>query len=43
MYDTSSENTLNNMKNNTGFFNLAERDNGDNIWNGFPVEKKGSN
>ena len=29
------------MKNNTGFFNIEERDNGDKIQNGFPVEKMG--
>ena len=29
------------MKNNTGFFNIEERDNGDIIWNGFPIEKIG--
>ena len=39
-YDPSLEKTLNNMKNNTGFF-IEERDNGDIIWNGFPVEKNG--
>ena len=40
-YDTSLENTLSNMKNNTGFLNIEERDNGDIKWNGFPVEKMG--
>ena len=39
IYDTSLENTLNNMKNNTGFFNIEERDSGEIVWNGFPVEK----
>ena len=29
------------MKDNAGFFNIEERDNGDIFWNGFPVEKKG--
>ena len=43
IYDTSLENTLNNMKNNTGSFKIEERDNGDIIWNGFPVEKEGGN
>ena len=31
------------MKNNIGFFNIEERNNGDIIWNGFPVEKMGVN
>ena len=31
------------MKDNIGFFNIEERDNGDIIWNGFPVEKVGGN
>ena len=39
IYDTSLENTLNKMKNNAGFFNIEERDNGVTIWNGFPFEK----
>ena len=29
IYDTSLENTLNDMKNNTGFLNIEERNNGD--------------
>ena len=29
------------MKDSIGFFNTEERDNGDIIWNGFPVEKMG--
>ena len=29
------------MKNNTGFLNIDERDNGDIIWKGFPVGKIG--
>ena len=41
IYDVELENTLNNMKNNTGFFKIEERDNGDVFWNGFPVEKIG--
>ena len=41
--DTSLENTLNNMKTNTCFFNIEERDSGDITWNGFPVEKMGGN
>ena len=43
IYDTSLENTLNNMKNNIGFFNIEERVNGDIFWNGLPVEKTGGN
>ena len=31
------------MKNNIGFFNIEERDNGDVFWNGFPIEKIGGN
>ena len=31
------------MKENIGFFNIEERDNGDNFWNGIPVEKVGCN
>ena len=42
-YDTSLENTINNMKNNTGFFNIKESDDGDIFRNGFPVEKIGGN
>ena len=42
IYDTSVENTLNIMKNNIGFLNIEETDNGDFFWNGFPVEKTGS-
>ena len=41
IYDVELENTLNNMKNNAGFFKIEERDNGDVFWNGFPVEKLG--
>ena len=43
IYDVELENTLNNMKNNAGFFKIEERDNGDVFWNGFPVEKIGGN
>ena len=43
IYDTSIENTLYNMKIKTGFFIIEERNNGDFIWNGFPVEKTGGN
>ena len=32
IYDTSLENTLSIMKNNIGFFNIVERDNGENFW-----------
>ena len=42
-YDTSLENTLNNMKTINGFFNIEETDNGDIFWNGLPVEKMGGN
>ena len=35
------ENTLNKLKNNTGFFNIEEKDNGDFFWIGFPFEKMG--
>ena len=43
IYETSLENTLNKMKENIGFFNIEERDNGDIFWNGIPVEKVGGN
>ena len=43
IYDVELENTLNNMKNNVGFFKIEERDDGDVFWNGFPVEKIGGN
>ena len=43
IYDTSLENTLNNMKNFTGFFNIEETDYGDVFWNGSLVEKVGGN
>ena len=43
IYETSLGKTLHNLKSNTGFSNIKERDNRDNIWNGFPVEKTGSN
>ena len=39
IYDTSLENTLNNMKNNFGFFNIEERDNGD-IFFGMDLQLK---
>ena len=29
------------MKNNTGFFNIEETNDGETFWNGFPVEKMG--
>ena len=41
IYDTSLANTINNMKINSGFFNIEEKDNGDIIWYGFPFEKLG--
>ena len=31
------------MKDNTGFFTIEERENGDIIWNGFPVEEMAGN
>ena len=31
------------MKNNTGFFEIEKRKNGDIIWKGIPVEKMGGN
>ena len=31
------------MRNNTGFFNIEGTDDGENFWNGFPVEKVGGN
>ena len=43
IYDTSLEKTLNNKKINAGFFNTEQRDNGDIVWNGFPVEKMNGN
>ena len=43
IYDTSLENTLNNMKNSFGFCNIDERDNGVNVWNGFLLKKVGGN
>ena len=43
IYDTSLENTLNDMKNNFRFFNIEETDDGETFWNGFPVEKMGGN
>ena len=43
IYDVELENTLNNLKNNIGFFNIEEGDNGDIYWNRFPVEKIGGN
>ena len=39
IYDVELENTLNNMKENVGFFNIEKRDNGDILGNGFPVKK----
>ena len=39
IYDVQLQKTLNNMKNNIGFLKKEERDNGDILWNGFPVEK----
>ena len=39
IYDVELENTLNN----SGFFNIEERNAGGIFWNGFPVEKLGGN
>ena len=39
IYDTSLENTSNNMKKLFGFFDIDKRNDDDNIWKGFPVEK----
>ena len=39
LYDTSLENTLSNMKNNTSFLNIEETNDGEIFGNGFPVEK----
>ena len=41
--DTSLENTTSNMKDKTGFFTIEEKNNGDSIWNGLSVDKKGDN
>ena len=43
IYDTSLENTISNMKNNFGFFNIEKTDHGEIFWNGFPVEKMDGN
>ena len=43
IFDVELENTILNMKKQKGFFNIEERDNGDFIWNGFPIEKIGGN
>ena len=43
IYDTSLESKLSNMRNNTGFFNIEETNDGEVFWNGFPVEKMGGN
>ena len=43
IYDVELEITLNNKKNKADFFKIEERNNGDVFWNGFPVEKIGSN
>ena len=41
--DTIFEDTLSKMKDNIGFFNIDEKDNGEIFWNGFLVEKMGCN
>ena len=41
IYDTSLENTLSDMKNNSGFFKIEETNDGEIFWNGFPVGKMG--
>ena len=38
IYDTELENTLENMKNNTGFFQTFENPEHGWVWNGFPVK-----
>ena len=38
IYDTELENTLKNMKNNTGFFKTIEDQEHGWMWNGYPVE-----
>ena len=43
MYDTSLGKTLSNMQRNKGVFKIEKTDNGDIIWNGFPVENLGGN
>ena len=43
IYDTSLENTLNNIENGPFCRKKLKRDNGDIDWNGFPVEKMGGN
>ena len=41
IYDTSLENTLSMMENNTGFLNIEERNDYDKFCKGFPFEKMG--
>ena len=43
MYDTSLGKTLSNLQRNKGVFKIEKTDNGDIIWNGFPVENLGGN
>ena len=43
VYDVKLENPLNKMKDNSGFCNIEEKDNGVIFWNGFPIEKTGGN
>ena len=43
IYTTSLENTLSNMRTNSGFLNIKETDDGEIFWNGFPVKKMGGN
>ena len=38
IYDTELENTLKNMKNNTGFFHTFEDREHGWMWNGYPVK-----
>ena len=39
LYDTSLEHTLTTLKTANNLFKIEERRNGDNFWNGVPVEK----
>ena len=43
IYDVELDNTLNIIKDNTGIFKIEEKQNGDILWNGFPVEKARGN
>ena len=41
VYDTELENTLNNVKNNIGFFKTYEDPERGWIWHGYPIKKLG--